>query len=108
MTEGKFEIRWLDRGHPPRQPPNPFYHDGCHVDLTERGRKIGLVKRRTPSPETAEPSCVVELPYPCPHANVGTWMIRCLTCDLRVGITAASRPDDARSARLQCKARGHG
>lgn len=104
IQPGKFEIRWVDRGHPPQQPPNPHYPDGCHIDLTSRAQRAGLVKRTTPSPDIeAERSCVAALPYPTGHENVGTWAIRCLTCGLVTMVTAASRPDDPRSVRVDCK-----
>lgn len=89
MKDGKFEIRWLDRGRPPRVPPSPQFPEGKDVNLTLPG----------------EPGCTVQLPYPCPHPNVGAWMVRCLTCGTTVMITAASRPDDARSARIPCRGR---
>lgn len=81
-------IDWLDRGSPPKVAPNPAYPDGIPlVDLSNG----------------AKHTCRVELPYPTGHKNVGTWLIECEVCRLRVGITAASRPDDARAALLPCK-----
>ena len=82
-----FDIRWLDRGGPPKVAPNPAFPDGVDVDASE-GAKL---------------TCLVPLPYPTGKANVGTWMIACTLCRLRVGVTAASRPDDPRSVKLACK-----
>jgi hypothetical protein len=81
-------IVWMDRGVPPRVTPNPRYPDGVpEVDIS------GGAKR----------TCRVELPYPSGHVNVGTWLIKCTLCRLNVGITAASRADDARAVVLPCK-----
>lgn len=84
----QFQILWQDRGGPPKVKPNPAFPDGVpEIDMA-RGE---------------QPNCVVTLPYPSGHTNVGLWLVRCRLCRLRVGITAASRPDDPRSARLPCK-----
>jgi hypothetical protein len=88
-VRGDFDMFWVDRGHPPRQPPNPHYLEGCDVDLSD-GK---------------QPTCMAVLPYPSPHDHVGTWMIRCLRCGQRVGVTTASRVDDARSVKLACQGR---
>lgn len=88
--EGKFEISYVERGGPPKQPPNPAYPAGVDVD-------ISLGAKRT---------CSTPLPYPVRSPNVGTWMITCLVCGLRVGVTAASRPDDPRSVKVACKLPG--
>jgi hypothetical protein len=100
IRPGKFEIRWIDRGHPPRQPANPHYPDGCNLNLTGDG------EAKLPHPQEAEPKvdhCIAQLPYPSGHDNVGTWVLRCLICGSVTGVTAASRPDDARSVKIPCK-----
>jgi hypothetical protein len=84
---GKFEIRWIGRGGPPRQPPNPGFPDGKDVDLTV----------------SALPSCSTPLPYPTGRDNIGGWMVRCQTCGVTAYVTAASRPDDPRSLKIHCK-----
>jgi hypothetical protein len=84
----QFEIRWLDRGHPPRIKPDPAFPDGVPVVDASMGAAI---------------TCVAELPYPTGEVNVGTWLVDCKLCRLRVGVTAASRPDDPRSVKLACK-----
>ena len=89
----QFEIEWHDRGGPPQVKPNPAFPDGVpEVDIA-RGK---------------EPNCVVQLPYPTGRTNIGTWYVTCRLCRLRVAITAASRPDDPRSARVPCKIVGAG
>jgi hypothetical protein len=80
-------IEWMDRGRPPREPANPAYPDGCHINLLNGNEK----------------SCTVELPYPTGHVNIGTWLVTCTVCRLTVGVTAASRPDDPRSVTVPCK-----
>lgn len=87
MSEGKFEIRWVSRGRPPRVAPNPDYPKGMDIDIS-----LG-----------AERTCTTPLPYPTGRKFVGTWMLKCLVCGLRVGITAASRPDDPKSVKLACR-----
>lgn len=87
MSE-QFQIDWLDRGRPPKVAPNPAYPDGIDVDLRLEPEAL---------------FCTVALPYPTGHTNIGTWLVKCNLCRLRVGITAASRPDDPRSAKLPCK-----
>jgi hypothetical protein len=101
VSGGKFEVFWVKRGGPPKSEPNPHYPDGCHIDLTA-ARRGGSVKLTHKPPPEDERSCVAQLPYPVGRDEVGTWMIRCLTCGLRVGVTAASRPDDPKSVRMSC------
>ena len=49
------------------------------------------------------PSCLVLLPYPAPEC--GLWMVGCDECGLLTAITAAGRPDDPISVKMNCKAR---
>lgn len=84
---GKFEIEWVNRGGPPKQPPDTAFPHGKDVDLT-MGR---------------EPSCITPLPYPTGKGTIGGWLVRCLTCGLSVYVTAASRPDDPCSLKVACK-----
>lgn len=83
----QFEIVWDDRGHPPKVAPNPAFPDGVEVDASDGARL----------------TCVAQLPYPTGKVNVGTWLVTCKLCRLRVAVTAASRPDDPRSVKLPCK-----
>ena len=98
----KISIKWMDRGRPPRQPSNPFYPDGCDIDLSGSEPKL----RHPAGLEADETGCVVELPYPPPHVNIGGWLITCQTCGSNALITAASRPDDPRVVKLPCKVAG--
>jgi hypothetical protein len=84
---GAFEIRWFDRGRPPAQKPDPAYPDGRAVDI-RKDRKLA--------------ACTTPLPYPTGHKNIGTWEVHCLTCGLRVMVTAASRRDDPKSVTVNC------
>jgi hypothetical protein len=95
-----FEICWIDRGHPPRNQPNPHYPDGCHVDLTG-SHPVKLTHPKLP--ESKHQTCRIELPYPSGHDNVGTWVLVCRRCKRSLAITAASRVDDARSVLVSCK-----
>jgi hypothetical protein len=85
-----FDITWQERGGPPRMSANPDYPHGVDLDV------------RAPS-EKAGPSCTVKLPYPTGKGVIGTWLVRCQRCGRAVGITAASRADDPRSAIVACK-----
>lgn len=86
MSE-QFKIEWIDRGGPPTQQPNPDFPNGVNIDLAQ-----GM-----------EPACMVPLPYPTGRNNIGAWLVQCERCGLKVLITAASRPDDPRMAKLPCK-----
>lgn len=79
----QFEVRWIDRGRPPRVPPDPDFPDGIDIDSGVR------------------PACRVELPY-MTQTNVGLWLIKCLRCKTNTFITMASRPDDPKSVMLPC------
>lgn len=48
----------------------------------------------------AVPFCEVKLPYPAPEC--GLFIVRCRDCPMSVAITAAGRPDDPVSVRLEC------
>jgi hypothetical protein len=81
-----FRITWADSGQEPKCPPNPEYPAGVDLDVSN-GAKI---------------TCLVTLPtYPAPR--IGLYRIRCETCDVRVAVTTAGRPDDPRSVRIACK-----
>lgn len=82
MPDSK-QIRFLSHNRKARCAPNPEYPDGIDIDNGER------------------PACRVELPYPAECC--GAWVVDCSTCGVRVGITAAGRPDDPRSVMLPCR-----
>lgn len=102
-TDEQFIIAWLDRGRPPRQPPNPVYPAGCHVDLTDEAMAEDRVKLHV----MPNDGCIAALPYPTGRENVGTWLVECRLCGVKVAVTAASRPDDPRSVKLPCKMAEH-
>lgn len=83
-----FTIEWFDHEREPACPPNPAYPDGVHLDCSE-----GMML-----------SCLVELPYPA--RRCGLYRITCQTCQMRIGITTAGRPDDPRSVRVACMIAG--
>jgi hypothetical protein len=88
LIEDQFSVEWVDRGRPPRAASNPAFPDGVDVDL-----------RADPD----HPACLAELPYPTGHTNIGGWLVKCRECGVTAMITAASRPDDPRSAMIPCK-----
>jgi len=63
--------------------PNPDYPNGIAIVVAEH-----------------EPSCKVDIPYPAPEC--GLFLITCNICSLKIGITAAGRPDDPISVVLPC------
>ncbi len=85
MSDGPqvLTAEWLSEGRAPTHPPNPRYPRGVVVDLA--GEAIG---------------CTIALRYPA--ECVGSWLIECPACGLRVLVTAAGRVDDPRSVRLAC------
>ena len=83
----QFDIKWIDRGRPPNVEPNRMFPDGMDVDMSVPGKQ----------------SCLVKLPYPPIHKNIGVWMVACNKCGLIVAVTAASRPDDPKSVKMPCK-----
>jgi len=65
--------------------PNPEYPNGIALDVSKPGA----------------PSCLVELPYPAPEC--GAWIVRCKECAMSVAVTAAGRPDDPISLKMECQ-----
>lgn len=83
MTD--FEVRFLSHNRKPVCAPDPAFPDGKDCDMSHG----------------AHLSCLAKLPYPAECC--GVFIVECNTCGLRVGITAAGRPDDPRTAKLPCK-----
>ena len=81
-------VGWVVRGGAPTCPPDPSYPEGVALDVSSPGA----------------PACDVRLPYPAPC--VGTHVIACNLCGLRVAVSAAGRPDDPTSVRMACKQMG--
>lgn len=82
MTQ--FSIAWIDHGREPQCAPDPAYPHGVDLDMSE-----------------GAPNCATELPYPAKRC--GLYIVECMTCRVRVGITTAGRPDDPRSVRVACR-----
>ncbi len=66
-------------------PSDPKFPSGIAVDASHPGR----------------PSCLFALPYPAPEC--GHFVVRCELCDMSAAITAAGRPDDPVSVRMECR-----
>lgn len=81
----KHTITWLDREREPQVAPNPAFPHGIDI----------------PPAWPERPFCVVQLPYPA--KRVGLYVINCTRCGVSVGVTTAGRPDDPRSAAINCK-----
>jgi hypothetical protein len=82
------KVTWIDMEREPKVKPNPLYPNGIDVDMSQ-----GAVV-----------ACLVTLPYPA--KRIGTYVIDCQKCKLRVALTTAGRPDDPRSVKLACKKKG--
>ena len=89
MPHGQFKIEWQDSGKEPKAKPDPRYPKGKHLGMAS------LLK----------PWCMTGLPYPA--KRIGSYIITCKTCGLRVSCTTAGRPDDPKSITVNCKERGH-
>lgn len=81
----QFEISWHDAGTEPRHPANPAYPNG--VDLIAA------------TPGVAQ--CKAALPYPA--RRIGTYLVECHRCGLRVVVSTAGRRDDPKSITVACK-----
>lgn len=80
------KVVWQDHGRTAQNPSDPLFPHGKDVDITP----IGAVA-----------ACSTVLPYPAPRC--GLWIVTCSQCGLRVGVTAAGRPDDPRSVKVACQ-----
>jgi hypothetical protein len=82
----KFEIHFVKTGRGKAQcPPNPNYPNGVALDGAD---------------DPDKPFCTAELPYPAPEC--GMWFVKCEICSIKVMVTAAGRPDDPRSVKMNC------
>ncbi len=82
------KAEWIDGKREPRCPPDPAFPDGIDLDVSH-----GAVA-----------SCHTLLDYPAPRC--GYFVVTCETCNQRVVVTTAGRPDDPRSIKLGCLSRG--
>jgi hypothetical protein len=89
VADARFIIEWLDSGREPQVAPNPAYPAGIDLDVSGG----------------AAHKCMTPLPYPA--KRIGTYIIECRICGIRVGCTTAGRPDDPRSIVIACKEQGN-
>lgn len=90
MSRTTFHAKWLDGGRPPQVAPDPEFPEGRDI-VMPHGENDS--KRR----------CSTPIPYPCPHVNIGQWLLTCKLCGFKLMVTAASRPDDPRSISFPCQ-----
>lgn len=83
--KGMWDIEWIDRGREPQSPPDARYPHGIDLQYVT---DIGV------------PTCKRPLPYPA--KRIGFYVVHCRTCDQRIVVTTAGRPDDPRSLQLTC------
>jgi hypothetical protein len=81
---GIWKIEWVDGRRDPQNAPNPAYPNGIDIRLT--------------TDATVGPTCINPLPYPAKRC--GYFVVFCESCDQRVIVTTAGRPDDPRSLQL--------
>jgi hypothetical protein len=79
-----FKIDWIDSYREPRQKPNPLFPNGQDLDASAG----------------AQATCSTALPYPAKRC--GQFIVHCRTCDQRIVVTTAGRPDDPRSLKIAC------
>jgi hypothetical protein len=78
-------VKWIDRDHEPKNPPNPKYPFGVDIDVS-KGNRL---------------TCSTLLPYPA--QRIGFYIINCDRCGQSAMISTAGRPDDPRSVKLACR-----
>lgn len=86
MSDGAFNIEWVDRGREPQCAPDPAYPHGIIVDTSEGATR----------------TCDADVPYPAKRC--GTYVVHCKQCHLTVAVTTAGRVDDPRRVTLGCYA----
>jgi hypothetical protein len=86
MKSPVIKIEFISHNRMAECPADPAFPDGVEIDFSDG--KPGWV-------------CVHEIPYPAKCC--GLWVVTCMECGLRVGITAAGRLDDPRCIKLPCK-----
>lgn len=78
-------VEWSGAGRGPQEPSDPLYPHGKDVDVSEGAK------------------AVCETALQCPAPECGLWIVRCDACGVKVGVTAAGRPDDPRSFKMACR-----
>lgn len=81
----RIDVKWLDSGRWPLNPPEPAYPKGIDLDLSDG----------------AEATCLVDLPYPAKRC--GVFKIKCETCGQTMAVTTAGRADDPKSVKFACR-----
>lgn len=81
---GRLKAAFHDTGRKAKNPPQPGFPDGLHIDAAVNAKR----------------KCSIELDYP--SIGIGTWEVRCTVCGVSVGLTAAGRADDPRRVTLPC------
>lgn len=79
------KVTFHSTGERARCAPDPRYPIGIDTDLTN-GATI---------------TCTIRVQYPA--QCIGIHLIECVTCGMRVAVTAAGRPDDPREVRIACR-----
>jgi len=78
------KIEWKDRNREPQCAPNPEFPNGKDIDISDGAQK----------------KCTAHVPYPAKRC--GVYVIKCMVCGMKIGVTTAGRPDDPRSVTLPC------
>ena len=79
---------WHGTGRTAQCPPDPAFPNGRPIDL-----------RRSDNQEF----CEIELQHPAPEC--GMWIVECVKCGKKIGLTAAGRPDDPSTIKVGCPAK---
>lgn len=79
---------FITDGSAPHCAPNPAHPNGLDADASRGAAK----------------TCTTALQYPAPSR--GLHIIECSECGLKLGATAAGRPDDPKSIKVACRVAG--
>ena len=86
LAREQFDVEFVASGRgKARCAPDPVYPHGKAIQVASE----------------AQPSCVVELPYPAPEC--GHFMVRCKLCEFSLAVTASGRPDDPTKITMPCQ-----
>jgi hypothetical protein len=88
MPQTNLRIEWVDVGREPTVEADPDYPDGIDMDF-RINREAGVK------------FCQTALPHPT--RRCGYYVVRCVSCGLRVLVTTAGRADDPRSVKITCR-----
>lgn len=85
LARGSFKVEWKGAGRKAQCAPDPAFPEGVVSDCSSESKAW----------------CAAAVPYPAPEC--GLYIVECKKCGVRVGATAAGRPDDPRVLVVACR-----